>query len=63
MVQPISDSTDSPFASVLETSHHCPFASEEIERGVDIDGDTAQPAGELVDHDSCCDAGGIDRAA
>jgi hypothetical protein len=40
-----------------------PLAGQEIERYVALDRDPAQPAGELVDHESSRDPRGVDRAA
>ncbi len=40
-----------------------PFAGQQIDAGVGVGWDVTEPACELVDHDSRCDAGGVDRAA
>ena len=49
--------------SYVASSRHSPFTRKQVERRVKVDGDTAKPASELVDHDSGRDAGGVDRAA
>ena len=45
------------------TSCGSPFTRQQAERRVEVDGDAAKPASELVDHDSGGNAGGIDGAA
>jgi len=47
----------------VASSRHSPFTRQQVERRVEVRGDTAKPTGKLVDHDSGRDAGGIDRAA
>ena len=42
---------------------HRQFTSQQVERRVKVDGDPAQPAGELMNHDSRRDTRGIDGAA
>jgi hypothetical protein len=41
---------------------YCQLTSKQIERQIGVDGHPAQPTAELVDHQSCGNAGRVDRA-